>query len=202
MFPSSRKHLLFFLAGVAATLAVALVFLLPRESKEDRRFLELFQNEIYLTDQRHAAISKIFHENERLFGHNLQWVAETSETVELGLSETPSDAAPMVVRVTVLRKDANGEWSKLWRMDVVARLDGVFEMNEPGDAQHLSLSLRRTSETTTFVESRLTLANGIVLNAQSSDANYFGAPKGVKVVSDGGVFYAIIQTVKSIVGGG
>ena len=191
--PSSRRpHILSFITGAAAALAAVLAVLLLRAPRADRQFAQLLKEESRLASQRHASMVKIFNETERLFGPNLQWVADTQTTAELGLSETPSDAAPLVLRVTVVRRDASGEWSRLWGMEVVARGDGTLEMEEP----RLSLSLRALDGRQAFVESRLALANGVTLSAQSREILRFGESKSVGCFFEDGSEYRVLQTVE------
>ena len=183
-------------AGIAATAVVALTLLLMRTPQTERQFAELLEEESRLSAQRHASMVKIFSETERLFGPNLQWIAENTRTAEIGLSDTPSDAAPMVVRVTVVRKGADGGWSRLWGMEVVARDDGALEMSGADGAQRLLLSLRRIDGRQAFVESCLTLENGVSLNMRSSEILRFGEAKSVQRILEDGYEYRILQTVE------
>ena len=61
---------------------------------------------------------------KEIFSDQLQWVAETSDRVELGLSKRDLDksqARPLAVRVIVERKAAqNAPWQIVWAADVVA----------------------------------------------------------------------------------
>ena len=191
-------HGMSFLAGIAATVVVVLTLLLMRTPQTERQFAKLLEEEGRLSAQRRASMAKIFNETERLFGPNLQWIAESKKTAEIGLSDTPSDAAPLVVRVTVVRKDADGGWLRLWGMEVVARDDGALEMKEPDGTQRLLLSLRRIDGQQAFVESSLMLDNGISLTAQSRGILRFGEAKSVQRVLEDGREYRILQTVEPV----
>ena len=191
-------HGMSFLAGVAATAVAVLSLLLMRAPQTERQFAKLLEEEGRLSAQRRASMAKIFNETERLFGPALQWIAENKRTAEIGLSDTPSDAAPMVVRVTVVRKAEDGGWLRLWGMEVVARDDGTLDLKEPDGAQRLLLSLRRVDEHQAVVESCLTLGNGISLNAQSRETLRFGEVKSVQRILSGGCEYRILQTVEPV----
>lgn len=195
-------HGLSFLAGVAATAVVVLTLVLMRMSLTERPFAKLLEEEGRLSAQRRTSMAKIFDETERLFGPNLQWIAEGQQHAEIGLSETPSDAVPMVVRVTVVRKGADGGWLRLWGMEVVARDDSALELEEPDGSQRLLLSLRRIDERQAFVESCLTLDNGVSLSAQSRETLRFGEAKSVQRIRGDGYEYHILQTVEPVARGG
>ena len=195
-------HGLSFLAGVAATVVAILSVQLMYTPRAERQFDKLLEEEGRLSAQRSASMAKIFSETERLFGPALQWVAEMPKSAEIGLSDTPSDAAPMVVRVTMVCKNAEGEWERLWGMEVVARSGGALELKEPDGAQRFLLSLRKIGEHQALVESCLTLDNGVSLNAQSREVLRFGEAKSVQRILADGREYHILQTVESVSQGG
>ena len=185
-------HVASFLAGAAAAVVIALLTLLAtRAPRAEREFAGLLEEEGRLSEQRRASMAKIFNETERLFGSNLQWVAEGGTTVEMGLSETPADGEPMALRVTVVRRDAGGEWRRVWGMEVVARHDGTLEMEEP----RMSLSLRRLDGQLAFVESSLVVRNGFSLDAQSRETLHFGEAKSVRHIIDDNYEYHVLYTV-------
>ena len=145
--PQKRwTHFHTFLAGAAAAAVVMFVSFVDIAPRETRQFARLIKEEQKLSEQRRASMTKIFNETERLFGANLQWIAEAGDNVELGISETPSDNEPLILRVTVIRKDKSGAWQRHWSAEIVARDNSNVELQVPDIAERLSLWVLNSGE--------------------------------------------------------
>ncbi len=193
--PRRWTHGMSFLAGVAATAIAVLTLIISRAWSTDSQLARLLIEEKECLEQRRASLSKIFNETERVFGPNLQWIAESKTTAELGLSEAPSGGEPMLLRVTVVRKGTDGQWQRVWGMELVARNESVLQLTEPDGAQRLALSLSRLDEHLAVVESFLVMSNGFSLTAQNRDILRFGEAKSIRRVSGDGTEYRILQTL-------
>ena len=176
--PLPRKrwtHAHTFLAGAAAAAVVMFVSFVDWMPREARQFARLLKEEEKLSAQRRASMTKIFNETERLFGANLQWIAEEKNNVELGLSETPSAAEPMILRVTVVHKNEAGEWRRVWSAEVVARDKSKVVLNVPGVTE-------------------------IKLDVRSHESLNFGKAKSVMRIAGNGTEYRVLQTIAPTTG--
>ena len=102
--------------------------------------------------------------NADRFRWELEWIAETSDHVELGLSKDArgaDDAGPLIVRVVVERRAAGTpDWKIVWATDVVARNQESVVLRSAEGAAPAALSLwaYRLPDGKVFVESDLTLS--------------------------------------------
>ena len=196
-FDVRRRNLLCFVAGIAATL---LVVVLVRVGGGDRRDLApLLREEGSLFAGHKPAMSRVFCETERLFGSNLQWVAQSGHSAELGLVDAPvGNGRAMIVHLSVVARragDAKG-WQRIWQADVVARSDGVVELTPDGiPGNHVALWLHRLDDGKTFVESRLDLCQPLKMEAETSEVLTFGASRDVTRIRHGDTEYLLLQTV-------
>ena len=194
--PRSHK-LLYFAAGVAATLVAVAAWSIVARHREDNT--ALLREEGGLFAGRKLAMSRVFGETERLFGTNLQWVAQSGRKADLGLVDDPTGSGKaMIVHVSVLaRRVSEGrQWRRVWEADVVARTDGVVELT-PGDmaGNRMSLWLHRLDDGKAFVESRLELRSPVKMDVETSEVLKFGVSRGVTRIRNGDTEYVLLQTV-------
>lgn len=186
-----------FAAGVAATLLIVgswAVF-----SRDHNRLQPLLREEGGLFAGRKPAMSRVFCETERLFGSNLQWLAQSGHSAELGLVDEPAGRGKaMIVHLSVVaRRVGDGKvWRRVWQADVVARADGIVELAPDGiPGNHIALWLHRLDDGKAFVESRLELANPVKLDAETREILTFGTSRDVTRIRSGDTEYLLLQTI-------
>lgn len=194
-------HLLWFAAGIAATLLIAGIWLFLARTRDP--LAPLLSEESGLFAGRRGSMARIFRETEQLFGSNLQWVAQSGGDAELGITETPAEGEALVVRVVVVaRPVGTAAWKRLWKADVVARANGILEISPDGNPDNrMALWLHRLEGGAALVESRLTLHAPVAIEAETSEVLKFGATRKVTRVLHGGVEYLLLQTVAPVAGG-
>ena len=201
--PRRWTHGLSFAAGAAAVLIASLALFVEWTPRSERQFKRLLREEARLSEQRHASLVKIFNETERVFGANLQWIAEEENSVGLGVSETPSDAEPMVLRITVVRKDTQGRWQRFYGMEAVVRNRETLMLGEPLSGwRYVNVNLD------TYHDSQVDVGNSFRFeNCQSGctlrqTMHRFGEVNVVWRYFDENNEYRVLQTVSSVTGEG
>lgn len=194
--PSHVHHrVLWFAAGVAATLIAAAVWnaLVPAA---DPLSALLRQEHARFADRRRT-VSRVFRETERLFGSNLQWIAESGEQTELGVADETAAGEPLIVRVVLVSRPVGTDaWQPLWTADVVARANGLLQLAPDGaPGNRLALWLHRLDGCAALVESRLDLRTPVPLATEASEVLRFGATRTVTRLRQNGVEYLLLQTV-------
>lgn len=194
----TRHHgWIFFAAGVAATLLIVGTWAVL--SRDRDHLAPLLREEGGLFAGRKPAMSRVFCETERLFGTNLQWVAQSGPNAELGLVDEPvCKGRAMIVHLSVVarRTGDNNGWQRIWQADVVARTDGVVELTPDGiPGNHVALWLHRLDDGKAFVESRLDLCRPLKMEAETSEVLTFGASRDVTRIRRGDTEYLLLQTV-------
>lgn len=196
-FVARRRGLLCFVAGIAATLLAIALWQVTAAHRRD--LTPLLREEGGLFAGRQPALSRVFCETERLFGTNLQWVAQSGRNAELGLADEPTGAGKaLIVHLSVAARRAGDgpKWRRVWQADVVARADGVVELAPdalPGN--RVALWLHRLDDGRAFVESRLELKSPVRMQTESSAVLTFGASRDVMRVRHGDTEYLLLQTV-------
>jgi hypothetical protein len=145
--------------------------------------------------------SRLLSELERLFDNRLQWVAETSSGVKMGLQEDDvppaENAAPVVVRVVVVRKQAgDASGMPVWAIDVVSRSEQVMRLTgDIADGAQLSLWAYALPDGTIEVDTDFQWDGPIPVRANSSRLQHSGVPVKVHSAREGDVEYEVFQTV-------
>ena len=147
------------------------------------------------------AKARLFAEMRTVFGGQLQWIAETTDHIELGLAKEAVDADgdhPLMVHVVVERRAAgSADWKIVWATDVVANDQQPVVLRPTTGALPAALSLwaYRLPDGTVFVESDLTLrgADSAVRSASASILQNNRATEVGSVDADGAE-YRIFQT--------
>ena len=199
--PGQAHHLLWFAAGMAATLLVAGIWHFLASAHDP--LTSPLSEERGLFAGRRRSMARIFRETEQLFGSNLQWVAQSGSEAELGVSETPSGGAPLVVRLVIVARPLDdGAWRRLWEAEVVARANATLELTPAGRPDNrLTLWLHCLEGGVALVESRLRLHAPVAIEAETSEVLKFGATRKVTRVLHEGVEYLLLQTVAPADGG-
>ena len=196
-FDVRHRNLLYFVAGIAATLLVLAVVRVGQGDRSD--LAPLLREEGGLFAGHRLALSRVFCETERLFGANLQWVAQSGQSAELGLVDDPVvKGKAMIVHLSVVARRVGEEkgWPRIWQADVVARTDGVVELTPDGiPGNHVALWLHRLDDGNAFVESRLELSRPLKMEAETSEVLKFGAARDVTRLRKGDTEYLLLQTV-------
>lgn len=189
-------HLLWFAAGAVAA-CIAVVFLLHGGGTKETPLTRLLAEEKARFAERRPALARVFCETERLFGGRLQWIAQSGQEAELGIADVPDDAATLNVRLTlVARRDGTRAWRRVWVADVVARTDGLLELEPDGDpANRVALWMHALEGGGALVESRVTLANPVRFSAETSEVLPFGESRKTVRVRCGDTEYLLLQTV-------
>jgi len=186
-----------FATGVAATLLAVLLWTTCTERHGS--LSRLLRNEGAQFAQHRAALATVFSETERLFGTNLQWVAQSGRRAELGLVNAAANGdEPMVVHLSVMTRRAGEDrtWRCVWQADVVARPDGLINLDPDGQTgNRVALWLHRLDDGAAFVESRLELHQPVVMHAETSEVLRFGASRNVTRMRRGDTEYLLLQTV-------
>ena len=197
LFNARRRHLLYFVAGIAATLTAAALWQVLAIRSHD--LAPLLREESGLFAGRRPSMARVFDESERLFGSNLQWFAQSGHCTGLGVSDAPvagQAAQAMVVRIAVLRRAGGMPWRRVWVGDVVARPDDAIEWapeGEPGN--HISLWLHRLDSGAALLESRLDLQAPMKMQAETREVLRFGAAATAAHMRRGDVEYLLLQTL-------
>lgn len=142
---TKRARLTGFLVGVTLMAMTAFVWL--AQSIQVKRTQPLlvekaqagFPDYARLDDDQIQNRTVLHSEMKELFGHQLAWLAETDERVEVGLSDRPpatsdesrwGDAAiPLLVRVVIeKRAAAHNGWELAWTVDVVSQSEELIEI--------------------------------------------------------------------------
>jgi hypothetical protein len=204
--PSPRQlhHLLWFAAGMAATILIAVVWhFAAAHAPAPAPAASPLAEERGLFAGRHRSMVRIFRETEQLFGSNLQWVAQSGDEAELGVSQTSAEGRPLVVRlVIVARPLGNGAWRRLWETEVVARANATLDLTPAGRPDdRLMLWMHCLEGGAALVESRLMLHGPVTIEAETSEVLKFGATRKVTRVLHEGVEYLLLQTVAPVDGG-
>jgi len=199
--PGQAHHLLWFAAGMAATLLVAGIWRFLTSAHDP--LTSPLREERGLFAGRRRSMARIFRETEQLFGSNLQWVAQSGDEAELGVSQTSADGRPLVVRlVIVARPLGNGAWRRLWETEVVARANATLDLTPAGRPDdRLMLWMHCLEGGAALVESRLMLHGPVTIEAETSEVLKFGATRKVTRVLHEGVEYLLLQTVAPVDGG-
>ena len=191
-----RRNLLCFVAGIAATLLAVVLVQGVQYRRHDLTLLLCEEGSLFAG--RKPAMARVFCETERLFGSNLQWVAQSGRSAELGLVDDPVvKGRPMLVHLSVVARRAGDQgWQRIWQADVVARTDGVVELTPDGiSGNHIALWLHRLDDGKMFVESRLELCRPLKMEAETSEVLTFGAARDVTRIRHGDTEYLLLQTV-------
>jgi hypothetical protein len=140
-------------------------------------------------------LQTLLSEMDRMFDERLAWVAETNETISLGLEEKFFSRGPhVVVRVVVLKRspDANS-WQPIWTGDVVSRSEERVQFSSASDASRLSLWTHVLPDGAVAVDTELGLqSNGPVWS--SSTVQQSQVPLQVLSASAQGDEFQIWQT--------
>ena len=196
-FDPRQRHLLYFAAGIAATLAAVALWQVFATGR--RGLAPLLREESGLFAGRRPSMVRVFDETERLFGSNLQWFAQSGHCTELGVSDTSAagqDAQPMVIRIAVLRRTSTTPWRRIWVADIVARPDDAIEWTPDGESgNRVSLWLHRLDCGAALLESRLDLQAPMRMQAETREVLRFGAAATAARVRRGDVEYLLLQTL-------
>jgi hypothetical protein len=163
------------------------------------------------------AKARLFAEMQTVFGGQLEWIAETTDHVELGLGKVATaskdpgskgpgsrEHGPLIVRVVVERRAAGtADWKVVWATDVVA-LDQepvTLRAAEGTIPAALSLWAYRLPDGMVFVESDLTLS-GLKSALESASSNILENNRATEVgsVDVDGAEYRILQTAATLDG--
>lgn len=193
-------HLLWFAAGIAATLLIAGIWRFLAQTHDP--LIALLREESGLFAGRRCSMARIFRETERVFGSNLQWVAQSGGDAELGLAEMPLNGEPLVVRVVIVaRNPEDGSWNRIWEANAVARANTILEMNPDSMPDNrLALWLYRLEGGAALVESRLKLHAPLAIEAETSEVLKFGTTRKVTRVRHEGIEYILLQTIGPVAG--
>lgn len=165
--------------------------------------------------------SEVLHsELQELFGHQLTWLAETDERVEVGLNDrrttddsTSSEnaAAPVIVRVVIEKRDAeHQDWELAWKVDVVSKSEELVELTpESGGRASVKLWTYAMPDGLFAVDSELAytatqssqrLAPEHPPESESFRSEFFNVqqdrlPVETRLTGSDGIQYRVLQTV-------
>jgi len=149
-----------------------------------------------------AAGARVFSETSRLFDHRLQWMAECSGDVSLGVDAgrgPTSDAALAFVRLMVLERSAQDRtWKTAWQTDVVVRGQEVARAAIGGGNDRLALWVYALEDGRLLVDTDIDLDGPVQLAASDSAIVGAGEPSVVASLQYGDTEYRVIQTVETL----
>jgi hypothetical protein len=197
------NHVLSRLAYVTLGAAAAAVVLLsmPRgkDGNEDRSAASAASAMAGISERRIEMGERLFEEMNRLFNGNLRWVAESNGDIGMGVEtvESPCDAVPALVRVTVLARRGNSAvWSTAWQSDVVLRGQDLVEVAPNADtANKLALWVFPLEDGNIAVDTSLSLNLSARLATQVSTVIAPGETTELATVHGGGTEFRVFQTV-------
>ncbi len=152
-----------------------------------------------------VAKARLFAEMRAVFGNQLDWIAETTDRVEIGLIKDPAAARQpglLVVRMVVERRStATSDWKTVWSADVVAPNEESVTLRPVPGASPATLSLwaYRLPDGMVFVESKLTLSDrqaAILSSSESILEN--NRPTEVSAMDADGAQYRVLHTAATL----
>ncbi len=153
------------------------------------------------------AKARLFAEMQLVFGGQLQWLAETTDHIELGLAKeavAPASDGPLMIHVVVERRAAGAaDWKIVWATDVVANDQEPVVLRPTTGAIPASLSLwaYRLPDGMVFVESDLAIAGlNTAVRSASTTILQDNQPTEVGAVGADGAEYRIFQTAAALDG--
>ena len=190
-----RQYLLYVVAGLAAAVLAILLYEVLAVGRHGLAPLLREENRLFAGQR--PGMARVFGETERLFGPNLQWVAQSGCRGDLSVAATPgADGQAMVVRLAVLRRDDGTPWRRLWVADIVARPDDLVEWSPDGlPGNRVSLWMHRLDSGAALLESSLDLQAPMKMQAETSEVLRFGAAATAARVRRGDVEFLLLQTL-------
>lgn len=165
---------------------------------------DLPADDLWLREDQLRNKARLLAEMEALFDGQLQWLAETNDRVELGLtkdSTAASDQPALVARVVVQRRTgADSVWAVVWAADVVALNEQRVDLRplNGANAATLFLWVYRLPDGMIFVDSRLGLAGSETIRFSSSNLLVDNRPTEVATLQADGAEYRVFQTVAAL----
>jgi hypothetical protein len=155
------------------------------------------------------AKARLYNEMRVMFDGQLEWLAETSDHLEVGLaqlpssdgSEEPSDKQPLVIQMVVERRAKGGSsWQVVWATEVIAPSEERVALRPVNGAVPAALSLwaYRLPDGMVFVESNLKLSGAQVVEAATSGILENNRATEVATVDAGAAEYRVLQTAAAL----
>ncbi len=153
-----------------------------------------------------AARSELYCELKRLFGSQLNWMAEAKNSVELGLQSSAvatfsaeSGSKLMLVRMTVVRLNPpDNVWYEEWSVDFVARCEQVVRCQPITDGPILNAWLFALPDAKVACDAELEMNNGGGWKISTSTLQAVGELQQVTSVQHDNVEYRVFQTVQTL----
>lgn len=153
-----------------------------------------------------AARSELYGELKRLFGPQLNWMAEAKDSVELGLqppavatSSADSASKLMLVRMTVVRLNPpDNVWYEVWSVDFVTRCEQVVRCQPITDGPILNAWLFALPDAKVACDAELEMNNGGGWKISTSTLQAVGELQQVTSVQHDNVEYRVFQTVQTL----
>lgn len=156
-----------------------------------------------ITPEQLAQKTQLFTKLEGMFGSQLDWVAESNGTIEIGVEPDASAAhadnsVPVAIRITVVRKQPNEKtWNPVWTVDVVSRSERLVQFkSKNANAPSLVVWTYTLPDGMIACDTELISVDGIEgLHATVSELQAAGATKQVAAPTSGGTEYQVFQSV-------
>lgn len=153
-----------------------------------------------------AARSELYGELNRLFGSQLNWMAEAENSVELGLqpsAATTSSADPtsklMLVRMSVVRLNPSDKvWYSVWSVDFVARCEQVVRCQPTTDGPILNAWLFVLPDAKVACDAELQMNDDGGWQISTSTLQAVGELQLVTSIQHRNVEYRVFQTIQTI----
>ena len=172
---------------------------IPHPPEQDN--LEMFAA---ITPEQLAQKTKLFTEMERIFGGQLDWVAESNGTIEIGVESNVTrtvsneNSVPIAIRITVVRKKPNEQdWTPAWTVDLVSRSERLVQFtSNNADAPELVVWTYTLPDGMIACDTELISVDGVDgLDAASSALQAAGVTKQVAAPESDGTEYQVFQSV-------
>lgn len=146
---------------------------------------------------------KLLHEMERLFPKQLRWIAESNGNMALGVESIANgddDAAPMLLRLTVVSRDLDGEcWLPNWCADVLMRGEKMVEVRPAKKSENsLAFWVYPLVDGKLAVEGQVSLETPIRLASRINRVIGLGETIQVASLKDDAREYRVYQTVEML----
>jgi hypothetical protein len=157
----------------------------------------------WLRDEQLRNKAKLLADMKEIFHDQLQWVAETSDRVELGLSKRSLEqplVRPLAVRVIVERKAAHdAPWQIVWAADVIAKDQELVQFQpSAGSGDALSLWAYRLPDGAVYVESDVRLSGKYNVRCAATTLHADRSPAQVATVKADGAEYRVLHSAASL----
>lgn len=198
-------------AAVALLLVISLsVFFSPGAPEVARPDPPNSEDETLLaeiTSEQLAHEKQLFAELERIFGGQLQWVAESDGSIELGIdpdaaAEPGTDAKPVTMRFTVAkRRPHEHEWQVVWAVNLVARNEQVVQYRpDNADSPSLSVWTFALPDGKIACDATLSFDGDAGLHLTTSDLQSPGEVAESASTQEDGVEYRVFQAIQLLSG--